>query len=95
MKLLNKLSSILSKEKIGSIYAFNKGIYGAKMFVIIDKDKDNLNFLVLPDNLPLPLTHSEFNYYKTTKTCEFVEVLPDFVLEVCKAQYVKSLNIDK
>jgi hypothetical protein len=95
MKLLNKLSSILSKEKIGSIYAFKKGIYGAKMFVIIDKDKDNLNFLVLPDNLPLPISHTEFNYYKNTKTCEFIEVLPNFVLEVCKAQYVKSLSYNK
>ena len=95
MKLLNKISSLLSKEKVGSIYAFKKGIYGAKMFVIIDIDNDNLNFLVLPDNLPLPLSHTEFKFYKNTRTCEFVEVLHDFVLDVCKAQYIKSLNYNK
>ena len=85
------LLNFLKKDKPGSIYAFDKGIYAAKMFVLINKDKDKLNFLMLPENLNITLEPSEFLYYKKTKTCKFIEVLPDFVNDVCVAQYLKNI----
>ena len=88
MKFLN----FLKKKKPGAIYAFNKGIYAAKMFVVIYSDKDKHHFLVLPENLCLSLDKKEFNYYQITKACEFIEVLPEFVFSTCKAQYLKNIT---
>jgi len=87
-----KLLNLFKKKKPGAIYAFNKGIYAAKMFVLIYSDKAKYNFLVLPENLVLNLDKKEFFYYLTSKQCEFVEVLPDFVFSTCKAQYLKNIT---
>lgn len=87
-----KLLSVFKQKKPGAIYAFTKGIYSAKMFVLIFSEKNNLNFLILPDNLPISFNKNEFRYYITTKTCEYIENLPDFVFNVCKAQYLKNIT---
>ncbi len=87
-----KLFSLFKKNKPGSIYAFQKGIYAAKMFVLIYSETRTHHFLTLPDNLCITLDNKEFTYYKTTKTCDFVEVLPEHVFAVCKAQYLKNIT---
>jgi len=90
--MLKKLIRFFDRQKAGAIYAFNKGIYAAKMFVLIQKNKTDLDFLILPDNLNITLNKDEFFLYRKTKDCEFVEVLPDYVFEVCKAQYSKCIR---
>ncbi len=89
---MKKILSLFKKSKPGAIYAFNKGIYAAKMFVLIYSEKEKYHFLILPDNLCLSLDSKEFTYYKTTRTCDFIEVLPEFVFSTCKAQYLKNIT---
>lgn len=90
--MLKKIVNLFRKQKAGSIYAFSKGMYAAKMFVLIQTNKKDLDFLILPDNLNITLKKSEFFIYNKTKECEFVEILPDFVFDVCKAQYSKCIR---
>jgi hypothetical protein len=87
MKILNRL---FNRDKVGSIYAFKKGIHAAKMFVLIDIEDNDYNFLILPDMISYTMAKNDFLVEKNAKICEKVEILPSFVFDVCKAQYLKS-----
>lgn len=80
--------------KPGSIFAYTKGIYIGKFAVLVDYS-DEASFLILPDMLPHSIKKTEFHTSYRTNTIDYIEVLPNDVFEVVKAQYLKSIHASK
>lgn len=84
---------IKKKFKPGSIFAFTKGILIGKMVVLVDSSEEKL-FLMLPDMLPYTMKESEFYLNYRNKSLDYIEVLPDDVFAVVKAQYLKCIHAE-
>ena len=75
----------------GSTYAVSTGTYAGEMLIFIEEDdKGAFNFLGVPtmENRSFPAT--AFNHAVDTKILDLVEVVPDYVFEISKAQYIKN-----
>lgn len=80
------------KYKPGSIFAYRKGLYCTKMIVLVDSTKQKMSFLMLPDMIPHNIDSNEFYINIKMKHLDFIEVLPNYVFDVVKAQYLKSIH---
>ena len=75
----------------GSSYAVSTGTYAGEILIFIEEDnKKAFHFLGVPtmQNRTFPAT--AFNHAVNTKIIDFVEVVPDYVFEISKAQYIKN-----
>jgi hypothetical protein len=75
----------------GSAYAVSTGTYAGEMLIFIEEDdKKMFHFLGVPtmENRSFPAT--AFNHAVNTKIVDLVEVVPDYVFEISKAQYEKN-----
>jgi hypothetical protein len=78
----------------GSAYAVSTGTYAGEMLIFIEEDdKRAFHFLGVPtmENRLFPAT--AFNHAVDNKIVELVEVVPDYVFEISKAQYIKNKEI--
>lgn len=81
------------KFDIGSIFAYTKSLYIGKMIVLVDNsDMYENSFLLLPDMIPYTISKKEFNNNLKNNILDFIEVLPEDVMEVVRAQYLKNIH---
>jgi len=85
-----KLFSLFKKNKPGSIYAFQKGVYAAKMFVLIYSETRTHHFLTLPDNLKTPILLG----YNITLKCDISSALLKEIIDD-KYRYLKFFDTIK
>ena len=75
----------------GETYAVRTGLYAGEMLIFVEEDeKGNYCFLGVPTMANRFFPASAFNHALANKIIELVEVVPDYVFEVSKAQYDKN-----
>ena len=75
-----------------SIYVVNAGDYAGEFFVFIENKNTGYNFLSLPKNEYRYVPVEAFERGFKQKIITFVQVLPNNVFEVCKAQFNHSIK---
>jgi len=91
--MLKFIKKFKKKFKSGSIFAFTKGLYIAKFAVLIDSSEE-LSFLILPDMIPYTMDKDDFYNKHRTGIIDYIEVLPDDIFSVVKAQYLKNIHAE-
>ena len=72
------------------LYAITGGKYLGELFVFIEKQENNFNFLSLPDMKIREVPCDKFEFGLTNKIVDVVEKLPLHVFWTCKKQYLKN-----
>lgn len=71
----------------GRCYAITQGKYKGNFFVYMQHDSDTFNFLSLPDMDCVEIPADVFKQGIQSKIVDHIEVLPDNIYNLCKAQY--------
>lgn len=74
----------------GYVYAITKGTYLGELFVFVEKNKNDLWFLSLPEMKIRTVPSDKFKFGIDNKIIDIVERLPKKVYNVCKLQFAKN-----
>lgn len=78
----------------GNTYAVQNGAYAGEMLIYIDKDRDNYNFLAVPTMLNRSVSRNSFDLAWNNGIIEFVEQVPEYVVQISKVQYNKNEKLN-
>lgn len=74
------------------IYAVDAGDYAGEFFVLINIENEKYSFLSLPKNECRYVPKDAFERGMKLKIITFIQMLPNNIFEVCKAQFNASLK---
>jgi len=88
---MKRLFSFLQKHpKKRFLYAITGGFYLGELFVFIEKEDENFNFLSLPEMKIRTVPSDKFIFGLDNKIIDIVEKLPSHVYNTCVKQYQKN-----
>lgn len=88
---MKQLFSFLEKHpKKRFLYAITGGFYLGELFVFIEKQDKDFNFLSLPEMKIRTVPCDKFSFGLDNKIIDVVEQLPKQIYNVCIKQYQKN-----
>ena len=78
----------------GNTYAVQSGVFAGELLIFIDKDQDNYNFLAVPTMLNRSVPCDSFDLAWNSGIIEFVEQVPDYVVQVSTTQYYENEKLN-
>lgn len=78
----------------GNTYAVQSGAYAGEMLIYIDKGQYSHNFLAVPTMLNRTVPFNSFDLAWNTGILEFVEQVPDYVVQVSTVQYNENEKLN-
>jgi len=74
----------------GNTYAVQSGTYAGEMLIYIGKDQLAYNFLVVPTMINRSIPCNTFESAWNSDIIEFVEKVPDYIVQISTVQYNKN-----
>jgi hypothetical protein len=90
----NLVPSNKDKIKEGSSYAVLKGDYYGEIFVLIERNNDDLFFVSIPNMKVRKVEFNKFEFGLKNKILDFVEIVPKEPYRLLKA-HAKNMIKDK
>lgn len=78
----------------GNVYAVQSGAYAGEMLIHIGKDRNNYNFLAVPTMLNRSVSCNSFDLAWNSGIIEFVEQVPEYVVQISMIQYNKNEKLN-
>ena len=78
----------------GNTYAVQSGVFAGELLIFINKSQDSYNFLAVPTMLNRSVPCDSFDLAWNSGIIEFVEQVPDYVVQVSTTQYYENEKLN-
>lgn len=89
-RFFKKRKNIAHKKeeiKVGDFFVVQSGTYGGDYLLLMEKNKDDFHFFVLPDKTKRVIKEADFLRGRENNIVAFIESVPVAILKDCKTEY--------